>query len=196
MPNKNEAKVSEQALQCRAQYRTPSALFTKFSVEVTETYVANYRDRMMFGTAPTLSVMKEAFGNADLCSWIQTFLVDAAVWFGISGKVIPQQIIGLSEKISTKYKNYKATELMLFFSMYKAGDIRDEYGTLVGKMYGTFDAQAVMDALACFSRYRVEQIVKREAELNKHRIDESQCITYDEFVALQKLNNNGKQKNS
>lgn len=80
------------------------------------------------------------------------------------------------------YPQLRATDLMLFFSRFKAG--------YYGRFYGTFDPMVVSDALNQFAEWcRLQRgliLTQRHIEQQRHLPppDTSRCISYSEFLAL------------
>ena len=144
------------------------------------------RERMITGTAPSLTVIRATYGETKCAIWIEFWLVDYVQWLGIAGKVSEEQLHNLAQTIMTKYPHYKATEVMLCFYMLKTGEITDDKGKSVGRQYGTLDASTIMMAFHEFNRYRCETIEKVESEERRRKQQVGECITYERFLELQR----------
>lgn len=122
----------------------------------------NYRDRMIIGNAPTLTTIKLAYGNQAMIDWLNIYLVDVAMFFGKTDKAEPYQLCAISQSIYENYHYLKVTELMLFFSMFKGGKLKDRSGNNTAKMYGSFDGASIMDGLDRFIEIRNIELERKE----------------------------------
>lgn len=130
----------------------------RFNVDNTPMFVENYYERMFVGNAPTLAVMRATYGDDMTKAWVQLFLADVAESKGVYEKTDLSQIISLSNDIMVNYGYYKATEFMLFCSMFKSCRFRNERGEDMTKMYGEFQKSAVLDCLYRFKSFRMNEI--------------------------------------
>lgn len=133
---------------------TEEEFFNKYSLEKVTEYVTKYRDRMIVGTAPSLSTIKYAYGEQAMLDWINMYLVDVAIFFGKTNNAEPYQVNAISQTIYENYHYLKASELMLFFSMFKGGKLKDKSGKNTARMYGSFDGAAIMDGIDRFVEMR------------------------------------------
>ena len=77
--------------------------------------------------------------------WLKIQLFDLAVFTGVK-KPSDEQITMLCETILANYGYLKVTELMVFFSKFKAGQFE--------RFFGTFDAMLITNSLATFVELR------------------------------------------
>lgn len=152
--------------------RTEDEFFNKYGLEKVSDYVMNYRDRMIIGNAPSLSTIKLAYGEQAMLDWINLYLVDVAIFFGKTNNAEPYQVNAISQTIYENYHYLKASELMLFFSMFKGGKLKDKSGKNTARMYGSFDGAAIMDGLDRFietinteiDKYKQKQRIEQDQE--------------------------------
>ena len=94
--------------------------------------------------------------------WLKIQLFDLAVFTGVK-KPSDEQITMLCETILANYGFLKVTELMVFFSKFKAGQFE--------RFFGTFDTMVITSSLATFvelsknwkfEAYKREESAKRE----------------------------------
>ena len=149
----------------------PSKLMTLFNPHRQVQYCRE-RERCFFGTAPTLGLVKEAYGHNVSKSWMQIQISDLSEFVGAREKLNSNQIEELAEIISDEYGHYKLTELMLFFQRFK----RCAYG----RFYGTVDPMVIMQALRAFA-------AEREAEIARHVADEQRALQAAEDAAYRAL---------
>lgn len=131
--------------------------------------VAFCRDeqRCYFGKAPSLGVMRLAYGHNVAESWMQIQLNDLAEFSGCKGKLNERQITELASIIISKYGYLKLTEFMLFFQKFKRG----EYGIF----YGNVDPMKILEAFPKFCEERIHEYEckkrleeeAKNAEINK-----------------------------
>lgn len=143
----------------------------KFSLQRTHEFVTYHKDRMIFGTAPTLSTVRRAYNDAALFDWLNSLVLDYAIFCGQPKGTNAFQIDSISHSIVENYPYLKVTEIMLFFSMAKGSLLRDRYGDDQAKMYGTFSGHAIMSALRVFMEYRSNEINRMEEDRRKAETD-------------------------
>lgn len=131
-------------------------------------------ERAFFGKAPTLELIRSAYGRNTAESWLEIQLNDLSEFAGCKEKLRKEQISELAAMILEDYAPYKLTEFMLFFQRFK----RCEYG----KFYGAVDPMVILQALATFEADRREVIYKKRKE--ETRIREEACN--QEHEALKK----------
>lgn len=170
--------LADSALQkvktCLEQCPTEQSFQNKYNIQRTHEYVTRYKDRMIFGNAPTLTTISNAYSDAALFDWLNALVLDYALFCGEAKKANAFQIDSISHTIAQTYPYLKATEVMLFFSMAKGSQLRDKYGDDSMKMYGTFSGQSIMAALKVFMEYRYNEIDKHEKEEKKQQEEEWQ----------------------
>ena len=99
-------------------------------------------ERARYGSAPSLGVVRQAFGRNTAESWLEIQLQNLSEFAGVRNKLTDAQRQDLAAIMADSYGHYRLTEFMLFFQQLKRG----EYG----KFYGTVDPMAIMEALAAF----------------------------------------------
>ena len=149
----------------------PSKLMTLFNPHRQVQYCRE-RERCFFGSAPTVGLVKEAYGPDIAESWVQIQLTDLSEFTGCREKLSKEQSAELAAIISDEYGHYKLTELMLFFQRFK----RCAYG----RFYGTVDPMVIMQALRAFA-------AEREAEIARHVADEQRALQAAEDAAYRAL---------
>lgn len=146
-------------------------------------------DRCYSGSAPTLSVVSEAFGEDVATSWIAIMVRDLSEFAGCKDKLSLSQINHLERLVMLNFGYMKVTELMHFFVMFKSGKF--------GKFYGVVDGLVIMEALQDFAKMRREKINEidtRRHKEEKERADREhakRAITYQEYQELKWLFNMG-----
>lgn len=117
---------------------------------------ARNEERALFGTAPTLEVLNEAYGDTAAEQWLVPQLIDLCAYCGVKEKLNARQLKQLAYIITTEYGHLKATEVMLFLHRFKAGKY--------GRFYGNIDPLIIMEALGDFIDEREDAIIKNEKE--------------------------------
>ena len=74
--------------------------------------------------APTLAIMRHAYGEGFPATWLMPQILDLVVYSNSKGTLSDRQAEFLAEVIANEYGFLKASELLLFFYKFKAG----EYG--------------------------------------------------------------------
>lgn len=134
--------------------------------------------------SPTLYVLRDAYGHDNTVAWLFVHLSAIALMIGVrkGDDIMSHQLTSLARVILHNYPQLRATDLMLFFSRFKAG--------YYGRFYGTFDPMVVSDALNQFAEWcRLQRgliLTQRHIEQQRHLPppDTSRCISYSEFLAL------------
>ena len=108
--------------------------------------------------APTLAIMRHAYGDGFPATWLMPQMLDLVVYSNSKGTLSDRQAEFLAEVISNEYGFLKASELLLFFYKFKAG----EYG----HFYGAVDPMRITMALEefCKERERILEAHEREQE--------------------------------
>lgn len=133
---------------------------------------------MITGNAPTLTTVMAAYNKSAAIDWINSILLDYAVFCGKADKSNAYQIDSIAQTIIMTYKHLKVTEILLCFSMMKGGQLQDKRGDDAAKMYGAFSGQAIMAAMRVFMDYRAIQIDR----LNKVNYEEQWESAKSTFV--------------
>lgn len=137
---------------------------------------SEHPDRCHFGSAPTLGTLKLAYGKNMPTSWLVPQLLNLSEYCGCKGKLTDAQLEECARVIANEYFYLKTTELMLFFSRFKAGRY--------GRFYGNVDPMVITSALVVFRRERAEAIARHEAEEREkeRKRQASEAISYEEHM--------------
>lgn len=123
---------------------------------------ALYPARAHLGTAPSMALVRSAYNDEVLVTWIMAQLEDINDFAGTSIKMSLDQMEQLARVISTEYYYLKVTELHLFLHRLKAG----RYGFF----YGAIDPMKITSSLATFSEERRIEIARIENEKSQAEI--------------------------
>lgn len=148
-------------------------------------------ERSFMGEAPTLASLGQAYYEDQVNAWIMIQLEDLCLYAGVKEKMNMSQLETVAEIIRTEYYYLKASELLLFFFKFKAGEF--------GKFYGITDPLVITSALIEFNRYRQRVIgeyereanrLKQEAQLEKQRREAVPCPEGMKFakMAIERFN--------
>lgn len=118
--------------------------------------VAQHKERAIFGTAPTLGVVKAAYGENAPKLWLMPQIYDLCEFTNSKGKLDKAQVEWLASIIAQEYGFLKVTELLLFFYRFKTGRY--------GRFYGNVDPMIVLNALDEFKKERDAELSKKESE--------------------------------
>ena len=111
--------------------------------------------------APTLAIMRHAYGEGFPATWLMPQILDLVVYSNSKGTLSDRQAEFLAEVIANEYGFLKASELLLFFYKFKAG----EYG----HFYGAVDPMRITMALDEFCKERERILERHEKEEEKKR---------------------------
>lgn len=169
MPERPMAKA------CLARYGDRENFMCLFNPD-RQVEFGEHPDRCHFGSAPTLGTLKLAYGKNMPTSWLVPQLLNLSEYCGCKGKLTDAQLEECARVIANEYFYLKTTELMLFFSRFKAGRY--------GRFYGNVDPMVITSALVVFRRERAEAIARHEAdEREKERERQaSEAISYEEHM--------------
>ena len=142
-------------------YESKDEFLIKFNPQKQNEYIKHF-DRCFIGKALRLSDVAGAYEAKTAIFWIKIQLLDLALFTGVK-KPSEEQIQMLCETILANYGFLKVTELMVFFSKFKAGQFE--------RFFGNFDAMVITNSLATFvelsknwkfEAYKREERAKRE----------------------------------
>lgn len=141
---------------------------------------SEHPDRCYFGSAPTLGTLRQAYGKNMPTSWLVPQLLSLSEYCGCKGKLTDAQLEECARVIANEHSCLKTTELMLFFSRFKAGRY--------GRFYGNVDPMVITSALVIFRRERAEVIARHEAEDREKERERqaSEAISYEEYMKRKK----------
>lgn len=148
--------------------------------------IAKNIERAFIGKAPTLAVVKEAFGVNPAEGWIMAQLEDLNDFVGVAVKMNPNQMEETSRLVLQEYPYFKVTEFMLFMHRFKCGN----YGTL----YGVVDPLVIMQALFQFASERRAELTLYENRERKRKLQEERdkwrssptAMSYSEWKSSKK----------
>ena len=161
-------------MNCLTKYGTPENFLSTFNSQKTFSYLsAGGRERMIISQAPSLVNIRNAFGRQTEMEFIEELVSDAAKFFGMSGRTSEDAVVSICEMISAAQYDLKATELMLFFYLFKSSFFRTSGDDDASKMYGTFSGEVISDCLYRFRKFRNSVIDDYEMEQNKKKREES-----------------------
>lgn len=119
-------------------------------------------ERAHFGDAPSLAIMRQAYGDTFPGSWLIVQLTDLMAYTNNRSLPGADTLEYLAEAIMQDYYYLKASELLLFFYRFKLGRY--------GKFYGSVDPMVIMQGLDKFAAERQSAIIaKEEAEQKAER---------------------------
>ena len=121
-------------------YESKDEFLIKFNPQKQNEYIKHF-DRCFIGKALRLTDVAGAYEEKTAIFWIKIQLLDLALFTGVK-KPSDEQITMLCETILANYGFLKVTELMVFFSKFKAGQFE--------RFFGNFDAMVITNSLATF----------------------------------------------
>lgn len=125
-------------------YESKDEFLIKFNPKKQNEYIKHF-DRCFIGDALRLTDVAGAYEEKTAIFWIKIQLLDLALFTGVK-KPSDEQITMLCETILANYGYLKVTELMVFFSKFKAGQFE--------RFFGNFDAMVITTSLATFIELR------------------------------------------
>lgn len=125
-------------------YESKDEFLIKFNPKKQNEYIKHF-DRCFIGNALRLTDVADAYEEKTAIFWIKIQLLDLALFTGVK-KPSDEQITMLCETILANYGYLKVTELMVFFSKFKAGQFE--------RFFGNFDAMVITTSLATFIELR------------------------------------------
>lgn len=163
---------------------TAEVFLQRYSIE-SESKAMAHRDWSLTNTTePTLDEICTMYGTKTARAWLYQKLAHIALITGAKKDVdVTAQITDATMSLLDNYGNIKTTWLMLFFSMFKAG----EYG----KFFGAFDTLTIADALnkhIAWCRRTIGLIEQRKAAAEREaerqrRLNDPRCMSYEEWQA-------------
>lgn len=145
--------------------------------------------RCFTGHAPSLGLLKLAYGGHIAESWLEIQLRDLSEFSGCKDKLSLLQIEETAKVIIAEFDYLKVSELMLFFVQFKAGRY--------GRFYGAVDGLVITQALQEFCAYR-RDVLERHRRLQEKEAREKQraqwaqdSMSFDEWQEISWLFNLG-----
>nr|WP_232214834.1 DUF6633 family protein [Prevotella sp. oral taxon 472] len=178
MPKTTPAQPLAKA--CLARYGDRENFMCLFNPD-RQVEFGEHPDRCHFGSAPTLGTLRQAYGKNMPTSWLVPQLLNLSEYCGCKNKLTDAQLEECARVIASEYSYLKTTELMLFFSRFKAGRY--------GRFYGNVDPMVITSALAVFRGERSESIARYDhEEMKKERETRaSEAISYEVYIKLKQL---------
>lgn len=156
-------------IKLRQRYNSAAALMADYSPDMQIPYCRD-KEKCFFGSAPSLRLVREAFGEDAVTSWLEVQINNLSEFAGCKDKLTDAQIAETAEMIFDEYPRYKLTEFMLYFQRFKRG----EYG----RFYGRVDPITIMHFLRTFAEQRAtvyndyyREKERREAEEKRRQED-------------------------
>lgn len=146
-------------------------------------------ERCFIGTAPTLKVVEEVYGDRVAESWIAIQIRDLSEFAGCKDKLSTTQIDQIAKVILLNFAYLKVTELMYFFVLFKSGKF--------GKFYGSVDGLVITEALQDFCQLRRDMIWQFEQKriqaerLETEKKHSERAMSYEEWCEVKWLFNMG-----
>jgi len=136
---------------------------------------AKHPDRCYFGDAPTLGILRKAYGENMAVMWLVPQLNDLAAFTNSSNQLNGRAVEFVANAIAQEYGWLKTSELMLFFYRFKLG--------YYGRFYGTVDPMIITTAIREFLKERNEAYRQHESEEQQKKSEEyaRNAITAEEF---------------
>ena len=133
-------------------------------------------DRCYFGTAPTLGILRTAYGENMPASWLVPQLTNLSEYCGCKEKLTASQLSECAKIIASMFYYLKVTELMLFFCYFKSGRY--------GRFYGNIDPLVITTSLRQFCNERGDIYFRHESDMQKKKIEESMqnSISHEEYL--------------
>lgn len=142
-------------------------------------------ERCYMGTAPTLGMVRGAYGENVAETWLEVQLKDLSEFAGCKEKLSVQQIEQIAKVIMLNFYFLKVTEVMHFFILFKGGRF--------GRFYGAVDGLVVTEALQDFCRLRdgwMERFIRQHESVELARLEAEHArdaMTFEEWQELKWL---------
>lgn len=174
-------EIADKVKECLKKCPDEKTFFEAYGLTKSDVY-CKYRGRMISGSAPTLSTVRIAYGDAAVMDFINLFLLDLVNFCGMQQKTSAMQIDGISQIIFSRFHFFKVTELMLFFNMAKRGELRNRDGSNLLRFYGSFSGDVIMTALNAFKKYR-DNIIDEALQEERRQHKEDWAMAKSEIIA-------------
>lgn len=143
------------ALKVIERYGESFQFLTTFNPDKQVEYTKDLR-RVYCGEAPSLDLVRTAYGAETIESWIELQLYNLSEFAGCKEKLNIQQVEETAKIIVEQYGYLNVVEFMLFCQKFK----RCEYG----RFYGAVDPMLILGAVSDFVAERNHQLQKYEQE--------------------------------
>ncbi len=166
------------------RYGTADSFSQTFHPQFADKY-ARHQTRCVIGNAPTLMQMQVSYGVDFTGKWMQAQLFVLGEIVGPAQRMNDSQIRMLASSIVSNYEFLKATDIMLFVSMFRAGRF--------GHFYGNVDPLVITSALNDnYLPYRMQLIAdaqKRRLHEERERLmSDPNLISITEYCERKTLN--------
>lgn len=156
----------------RSKYGNINNIMSRYSPDNIRTMVQTHgKAGMINADTPSLTIMKYAFGDKAVNTFLGVHLFETAKFYGMTDKADMSAMYQIADLIILDYYYLKISELVLFFQMLKAGHFRDSNDNDRGKMYGSFNGEVIMDCLYKFKQERDKYLDEKKSEENKKNYD-------------------------
>lgn len=137
----------------------PKMILSQFNPTLQVPYCRDVK-RVHMGTAPSLALVRKAYGSNISESWLEIQINDLSEFAGVKEKLKPYQIAETARRLAELYGYWKLTEFMLFFSRFK--------NCQYGKFWGAVDPMVIMEAAHEFQKERITSIQRYEEEVKSN----------------------------
>lgn len=198
----NEPQNSTPAVaNCLERYGNRLQFGTTFNAGMIAKYSA-YPERCIRGSAPTINIVKQAYGTDALNAWLILTLEYINKMSGVKTKLDELQLEALSSAIiaNEDFQALKVTDIMLFVNQFVTGKY--------GHFYGAVDAQVIGQALYQYIAWRRQQLslfareefqqhqrLQREQWLNDPRNISRETYLHNELRRKQNLHRKVRYRN-
>lgn len=148
-------------------------------------YTSSIPEKAYKAVCPTVSELDELYGSGSSSYWIN---VQITALFGSSSNRDVELICGIklfSDSFASQVGIYKLSELMLFFSRYKAGTYDNSYSTFdTRRIGGAFFKEFLPQRLSELTRIQREDY-NRDIQEKKEQWKKT-SVTYEEYLKIKK----------
>ncbi|HHW81289.1 MAG TPA: hypothetical protein GX746_06305 [Bacteroidales bacterium] len=161
-----------------AKYGDANSFALKFNPSVQMKCAMNI-EKALTGDAPTIKQLLYTYKIEQLQVWLMAQIEDLNSYAGVKSKMTTPQMRELAGIIIINTGYLKASEILLFFYMLKAGNF--------GGFYGTVDPQKVGEYLIAFKSWRRQELdrVHHKYMLEEHNRKQKEwqqtAITREEY---------------
>lgn len=180
--------TSQRSSQVIERYGSGADFLKTFNPAMQYRYCADV-GRCFTGHAPSLGLLKQAYGGHIAESWLEIQLRDLSEFSGCKDKLSLRQIEDTAKVIIAEFDYLKVSELMLFFVQFKAGRY--------GRFYGAVDGLVITQALQEFCAYRRDELERHRRQQEKEAREKQRALwaqdsmNFDEWQEISWLFNLG-----
>ena len=133
----------------------------------------------MFGDYPTLSTLREGYGNNAPTMWLIPQLTNLSEYCGCKEKLQGKPLEECASIIANEFHYLKVSEMMLFFYRFKAGQY--------GRFYGSVDPLVITTSLREFLKERAYAYDRHEREERERQREEEMknAVSWKEYCKMQ-----------